>query len=807
MGGLVGAVDSAHGRRKEADEADSNDGFYSAISPAVGATGEKACASPWPEGHALLPPERDEAPVGSGVSSFLPPRGFRDFPPAEFATHRWLFSLWHQVAAEFGFQEYKGPSVERASLYAHFVEVSAGARQGAPSGAAAAASHTRGPTPLADKSSAAPTGGTHLQAPPHIYRLQGKPGRDDLCLRPELTPSLSRMLLREQQGRPSGAARRWYSVERVWRHERPGCGRRREHFQWNLDIAMIPSFLPAALAGPLGTGRGGGGFPSVATSARAAGVKVQECGNHGSQKQQPVRGAWLQDFSSFAVAELIAAAVRLFQKLGLTPRDVKIRVGSRGLLADLLMTDDALSRITGNQGAPRSSGAAHLRLPEEFARAVRDSHVVFQKRLISAMQVLDRAGRRGDAAETEAALSGALGISAESSAHLLKRLVSFNVQDDDLAQKLARRMRQILPSDSNAICMDSGPTESSQGPLEAVQEVPPSVRELRRLLHLLDEGYQIMEWVEVDLLIVRGLHYYTGIVFEAFDTANAFRAVLGGGTYGVYGGPLADPKLRIGASSVGSLSPQEAKAEASCVGNARKQTVGSITGVGLGMGDCVLLELLKSKGLVRTSRPTVDIVVALRQEIPARRLIRAASRSEAGAKCGIAGSPAVEGDRSPTATSLPSAGAPCALATQAQALCCKLRGLGFSVELMLPLQRPDQASIRHAKAMNAKAIVFVSAADASRCRHACEDSAAEQVPSTPFEDESVETVDEVEFDVVLLATSGDSSSAHHQVCQRKLQAPAAPSANLKNPFVKSNETLHSVSCVVSLMERLLSRHQ
>ena len=75
----------------------------------------------------------------------------------------------------------------------------------------------------------------------------------------------------------------------------------------------------------------------------------------------------------------------------------------------------------------------------------------------------------------------------------------------------------------------------------------------------------IREWIDVDLSIVRGLAYYTGIVFELFDAKGELRAICGGGRY--------DNLLK-------DLSGVDLPA------------------LGFGMGDVVLGELLKERGLV-----------------------------------------------------------------------------------------------------------------------------------------------------------------------------------------------------------------
>jgi histidyl-tRNA synthetase len=85
------------------------------------------------------------------------------------------------------------------------------------------------------------------------------------------------------------------------------------------------------------------------------------------------------------------------------------------------------------------------------------------------------------------------------------------------------------------------------------------------------------EWVKLDLSIVRGLAYYTGIVFELFDARGEFRAICGGGRY--------DTLL----SSLGGAD---------------------LPALGFGMGDVVLGELLRARGLMPSAAPAVDFWVA-----------------------------------------------------------------------------------------------------------------------------------------------------------------------------------------------------
>lgn len=106
-------------------------------------------------------------------------------------------------------------------------------------------------------------------------------------------------------------------------------------------------------------------------------------------------------------------------------------------------------------------------------------------------------------------------------------------------------------------------------------------------------------WVELDLKIVRGLAYYTGIVFELFDAHGTFRAICGGGRY--------DTLLQ----SLGNVD---------------------LPALGFGMGDVVLGELLKHRGLMPTAIPGPDYWVAFadaRQLPDAMRLAQALRRSGA----------------------------------------------------------------------------------------------------------------------------------------------------------------------------------
>lgn len=113
---------------------------------------------------------------------------------------------------------------------------------------------------------------------------------------------------------------------------------------------------------------------------------------------------------------------------------------------------------------------------------------------------------------------------------------------------------------------------------ELLGESSEGVRDIKRLMALAT-AYGIEDWLVFDASVVRGLSYYTGVVFEGFDRSGQLRAICGGGRY---------DKL------VETMSAGET----------------SVTAVGFGFGDAVIMELLKMKNLVPDmSLNKVDILV------------------------------------------------------------------------------------------------------------------------------------------------------------------------------------------------------
>jgi histidyl-tRNA synthetase len=100
------------------------------------------------------------------------------------------------------------------------------------------------------------------------------------------------------------------------------------------------------------------------------------------------------------------------------------------------------------------------------------------------------------------------------------------------------------------------------------------------------EAMGLGDWVDFDPTIVRGLAYYTGTVFELFDAKRSLRAICGGGRY--------DNLL----ASLGGAD---------------------LPAIGFGMGDVVLGELLKERGLAGEYASSIDVFVAAvtAEDIPA----------------------------------------------------------------------------------------------------------------------------------------------------------------------------------------------
>jgi histidyl-tRNA synthetase len=127
-------------------------------------------------------------------------KGTRDFYPEEMALRSWLYEKVRKVSQSFGYQEYEGPFLERIDLYA------------------------------------AKSGEELVNQQSYVFEDRGG---DKISLRPELTPTLARMVAQRQQQLTYPL--RWWSFGPFWRYEQPQKGRTREFFQWNIDLIGVNS--------------------------------------------------------------------------------------------------------------------------------------------------------------------------------------------------------------------------------------------------------------------------------------------------------------------------------------------------------------------------------------------------------------------------------------------------------------------------------------------------------------------------------------------------------------------------------------
>src|SRR5262245_44126502 len=165
--------------------------------------------------------------------------GFREFYPDDLGLRNHIFAIWRGVAARYGFEEYDGPPLEPLELYTQ-------------------------------KSGAEIVG--------QLYAFTDK-GEREVALRPEMTPTLARMVGSRAQALKKPI--RWFAIPQLFRYERQQRGRLREHFQLNMDI--------------------------------------------------------IGETSALADAELIGAGLDIMRAFGFGPKEVRARVSDRRVLRTLLV--------------------------------------------------------------------------------------------------------------------------------------------------------------------------------------------------------------------------------------------------------------------------------------------------------------------------------------------------------------------------------------------------------------------------------------------------------------------------------------
>jgi histidyl-tRNA synthetase len=134
------------------------------------------------------------------MSDYLPTepyKGTRDFYPEDMAIQRYIFDTWAKTAELFGYERYDASVLEPAELYK---------AKGAEN------------EEIVDE---------------QTYLFTDR-GDREVVLRPEMTPSVARMVAAKR--RELAFPVRWYSIPNLFRYERPQRGRLREHWQLNCDL-------------------------------------------------------------------------------------------------------------------------------------------------------------------------------------------------------------------------------------------------------------------------------------------------------------------------------------------------------------------------------------------------------------------------------------------------------------------------------------------------------------------------------------------------------------------------------------------
>ncbi len=339
--------------------------------------------------------------------------GFREFYPPECAIKTYIFEKWRAGVRVFGFEEIEAPILEPLELFT-------------------------------EKSGEEIVG--------QLFHFVDKGGRA-VALRPELTPSVVKMVAARAQGLRKPI--KWFNIGEQFRFERPQKGRLRSFYQLNVDCFGVLDYA--------------------------------------------------------ADAELIALLVHLFSSFSLTQADVKIRLSDRQLWFFFL---EALG---------------------------------YEAEVPQILSIIDKKEKE-DPAESLASLKKLLG----------EKAGSLWAQIDDLCR--ARDLEALRAALGEALKNPSLAQRLSDW--EGL------------LAHL--EAMGVLNFVQIDLSVVRGLAYYTGFVFEAFEANRGGRALAGGGRYDHLVNRLGGVDLPA---------------------------------VGFAIGDVVLTDLLREKGLLPTYSSAPDFYV------------------------------------------------------------------------------------------------------------------------------------------------------------------------------------------------------
>jgi histidyl-tRNA synthetase len=360
-------------------------------------------------------------------------KGFRDFYPEDYAEYKVIFDAMHSVSKKFGYEEYESPTIEFAKL----IEYKSGQE-------------------LVDET----------------YRLFDRENRK-LVLRPELTPTLARLVVNQHQRYPKPM--RWYSIPRVFRDETPQRGRVKEHYQFNADIIGVDH--PAADA------------EIIALSIdiiKTAGLRDGEfiCVINSRELLQGYI-EYIQAPNYVDVIRVIDARAKYLQTTleNKISKDFRDKSGKK--LKKTEITDLALKlRTIWQQDSELKESYSEERKNPILSEYLDQLSKIEEDGLKTALQEI---GLNKDQADK------------------LYIFVTLRGKPNNVLQKLKR--------------LDIG--EKSELALKNLEE----------LAYYL-ELYKVVDNCKFDTSIARGLDYYTGIVYEFFDqTGYVVRAIAGGGRY------------------------------------------------------------------------------------------------------------------------------------------------------------------------------------------------------------------------------------------------------------------------------------
>ncbi len=396
--------------------------------------------------------------------------GFRDFYPAYWKEIQFILDNMQKISKKFGYVEYEGPSLELVDL----IEAKSGA-----------------------------------DLMEEIFMLRDKQDRR-LLLRPEQTPTLARMLAKEQKRykRPI----RWFSIPRLFRDETAQRGRVREFWQLNVDILGIEDISADAE------------MITVAIDIiRACGLKDDQYNVYVNHRE--LLNAFIQSITDIDPTKIIPL---IDKKIGFLENYVRDKLIKSGMDDNLAKDQAALFRQIFNSSGDHQDKLKGMAMDETLQ--------LFEKiEVITKEVMIDKFVSAGMSKEAAEQLFG---------------LTSIKGKSDEFFSNI----------------------EAIENPA-----IHSAIEDLKKLSVYL-EGFGALDPVVFDTSLARGLDYYTGVVFEAFDVSGqVVRAICGGGRYSdlveVMGG---EP----------------------------------LTGSGFGMGETVLLELVKLHNQLNIDEEQVDLYLA-----------------------------------------------------------------------------------------------------------------------------------------------------------------------------------------------------